>query len=684
MGGGGRGRGRGRGGAKANAKKAAAAPAATQYYGTCDFNVSEKAKHQDAIYADLELIMGQQGMGGLLKEAGGSPAQAAFDQQSFEQAMTDIGTYRCGANALWASLATGPVSVNQVKLQQLIDYEFKEPAKVFPETVVIAVHPDLPSPLDDAARGTLARVTPEEPLHAWVKVTAARIRHGADAAELAAWVNMAKNCSIEFQKIPHSKDLFWKQVKERESIGHRFYAMVRTPSGRILEIVHFAEQESKRLRRELSRPEIATAWESNFQSADASEKIGFPFIDAAMKVYAGILRNPEAAAIINACEDPKIFPKGTHWSVYKMVEAVRKCTRNHVICPELVIELLGNINFRVRCGFIEPGELTVKGLSGRGVPGNRGLLDLASLQYDLRNHFLNETLASMAIADSSKTALRKACAGFSAFEDTTDLAWIGVLEPAAQLLHNLIRSMCFSSEHDAFLKRSLKAGQSVAEILSESPLAEQNTEVLDAIPVASTAAGSAAKRTSSSSNTAAPAVEDDLPPSQEDVRAHPIAMNINLADNTASLEVKEKFKSLDSAKKSFVKELEAEAMRIVDIGCQLMSEKATASELGNDLRLTERMQLKGSPIDGYCMFVYVPRVAAESATAPGTRLPPLRASAASQGGNHLRKLLTGAMIARSPAGDNWGIDDGDVFIIADSGRLSWAHTHTHRWVGVGG
>ena len=138
------------------------------------------------------------------------------------------------------------------------------------------MHADLPSPLDVSARGTLARITPEEPLHAWVKATAARIRDGADAAELAAWVNMAKNCSIEFRVISTMKDLFWKQVKERESIGHRFFAMGRTPSGRILEIVHFAEQKSKRLRRELSRPEIASAWETNFQSADAPEKIGVP------------------------------------------------------------------------------------------------------------------------------------------------------------------------------------------------------------------------------------------------------------------------------------------------------------------------------------------------------------------------------------------------------------------------
>lgn len=134
--------------------------------------------------------------------------------------------------------------------------------------------------------------------------------------------------------------------------------------------------------------------------------------------------------------------------------------------------------------------------------------------------------------------------------------------------------------------------------------------------------------------------------------------------------MKDHFKHLDPSDKQLIKEYELDALRIVDIGCQFLIERPSATELAADIRQTERAQLKGSPIDGYCMFVYVPRVAAESVTAPGTRLPHLRANPTGQGGNHLRKLLTATMMARSAPGENYAIDAGDLFIIADSGRCA--------------
>ena len=456
--------------------------------------------------------------------------------------------------------------------------------------------------------------------------------------------------------------------------------MMRTPSGRILEIVFFVEQESKRLRRELSRPEISAAWESNFQASDQTEKVCFTFIDAAMKVHAGILRNPEAAAIIANCEDPSVFPKGSPWTVYKLVEVVRKSTSCNAVLPHLVVELLGNVNFRVRNSWLEPGELTVKGLSGRGSPGNRGLLDLALLQHQLRNYFLNETLASMVgVQDSSKATIRKSLATFSSFEEGSErgLAWLGVTEQSVQLLHTLIRTVCFSNEYDATLKRSLHIGQSISELLSQPPLCEKVREVLDAMPQVSltggagSAAGSAAAPSTSGSIVAASEEgDDDIPLSQEDAMNHPIALGLNLANDTAPSDVKDHFKQLDPSDKQLIKEYELDALRIVDIGCQFLIERPSATELAADIRQTERAQLKGSPIGGYCMFVYVPRVAAESVTAPGTRLPHLRANPTGQGGNHLRKLLTAAMMARSAPGENYAIDAGDLFIIADSGRCA--------------
>ena len=75
-----------------------------------------------------------------------------------------------------------------------------------------------------------------------------------------------------------------------------------------------------------------------------------------MKVYAGILRNPAAAAIAFLCEDPVEFPAGNPWTVYKLVEVVRKATIANAVDPQKTVELLQGVNFRVKQGWIEPGE----------------------------------------------------------------------------------------------------------------------------------------------------------------------------------------------------------------------------------------------------------------------------------------------------------------------------------------
>ena len=155
--------------------------------------------------------------------------------------------------------------------------------------------------------------------------------------------------------------------------------------------------------------------------------------------------------------------------------------------------------------------------------------------------------------------------------------------------------------------------------------------------------------------------------------SHPIALLTNLGSNKPDEAKLENFKSLTRDAKTKIKDYEIEALRIVDIGCQLLTECATSQELANNMRVTSRAKLEGSPIDGYCLVVYVPRVAGESATAAPTRLPPLRTSSTAPGGNHVRKMLTAAMMMRSPPGENYGIHSGDMFVVSDAGRRSGRH-----------
>ena len=317
-------------------------------------------KHQLQITEDLNSILTQEGLSDLFARAGASPAQALFDVDMFLNCMSEggPGVYRCGGNALWASIATGPVAPNKNKLAELIKWQFSRPQTVFPETIVIGVLPPGgaggPTPTDVNARGSLVRLTPEEPLHAWITVAAKSVREGD--YPVADWVQMVLAAPLEFKLLSDRSAIFWEQVSERESLGKRFQIMFRTPTGRILEIVAFAEQESARLGKVLSRQDIADAWEEHFQNSALSEPVTFNMVDSAMKVHAGILRNPAAAAIAFQCEGPVEFPAGNPWTVYKLVEVVRKATIANAVDPQKTVELLQGVNFRVKQGWIEPGE----------------------------------------------------------------------------------------------------------------------------------------------------------------------------------------------------------------------------------------------------------------------------------------------------------------------------------------
>ena len=324
----------------AKESKAAAPAANPDVFGKCEANLARASEHTHQITTDLQLILEQDGCANILRDAGGSPAQAPFTQEEYANAMANVGIYRCGGNALWAGLQSGPVAVNKSKLETIIKTQFETPKSVFPETVIIAVTSTGPKPTNEKARGTLVRISPEEPLHAWVVATARSIRAGEGPEVLAQWVNMIQSASLEFRKIDDAKRLFWEQVAERESVGRRFATLFRTASGRVLEIVAFAEMESKRAKKELSRPEIAKAWEMNFKASAMSDPVNFTMVDAAMKVYNGIFRHKEAADLVLETENMDTYPGGSHWTVYKLVEVVRKARSSNAVNPERVVEII--------------------------------------------------------------------------------------------------------------------------------------------------------------------------------------------------------------------------------------------------------------------------------------------------------------------------------------------------------
>ena len=125
---------------------------------------------------------------------------------------------------------------------------------------------------------------------------------------------------------------------------------------------------------------------------------------------------------------------------------------------------------------------------------------------------------------------------------------------------------------DPLLKRTLRAQTSVAELLQSPPLADKMEEIVSA--AAAPAAKSAAGGNKASAKPVAAINEPEEPVDPAEFAApHQIAMQVNLGNNKAADDTTAKFKSLKPDAKSKITDLEQESLRIVDIGCQLLTEK---------------------------------------------------------------------------------------------------------------
>ena len=99
--------------------------------------------------------------------------------------------------------------------------------------------------------------------------------------------------------------------------------------------------------------------------------------------------------------------------------------------------------------------------------------------------------------------------------------------------------------------------------------------------------------------------------------------------------------------------MERAAMMKVAEATEWLVEKPTAKSMAEDIRNTAIGKVRGlAGEDGrYVIITYQPRLAAEPASAPHIRTPPLRLAASLPGGAHYKKMIQAIIQARLPDQD---------------------------------
>ena len=316
---------------------------------------------------------------------------------------------------------------------------------------------------------------------------------------------------------------------------------------------------------------------------------------------------------------------------------------------------------------VEKGEFSTRNLSGKGLPGNRGALDLALYKLTAVRHLTHTVLESLPGSATDKSTIRDAFESFDSFRaqfgypnDSTPkpARWTKLLGEGMQLFVALAAKTVYGLDHDGHLKQCLRNGKSFEECLEEGVLGEEYQTMKDVVE-------------DKVADVLKEAEEQQAGSQCGSKRDFQIAMNVSDAQKAAEPQLLMKVNSMSECQKELLMNHELEAQRMTASSFELLVEKTTAKQIAEDLRNSEFGKVKGTGGEEgrYCFISYQSKLAGESTSLPHLRPPSLRNAASLPGGAHLKKMVQAVLQSRSPGGtDISEIHAGDCFVLGDAGK----------------
>jgi len=129
-------------------------------------------------------------------------------------AIGTVGVYKCGANIFWQDWLNSPspgVPVSRRAVDEYINYYFAKPGRM-PHDIVIAIAGTHVNPLH--AAGALSRVSPDEPVYAWLLAAARDIDAGLP---MDGWVHSALTVTFTFRQLVTEDEKYYAAVNLREA-----------------------------------------------------------------------------------------------------------------------------------------------------------------------------------------------------------------------------------------------------------------------------------------------------------------------------------------------------------------------------------------------------------------------------------------------------------------------------------
>ena len=126
------------------------------------------------------------------------------------------------------------------------------------------------------------------------------------------------------------------------------------------------------------------------------------------------------------------------------------------------------------------GELSVRQLSGKGLPGGKGILDTLIAKEELAI-LLIKKFRAMGVTESMVAKLEVWATGHDAYRGMVgfkpgekEQVWRSAMRSSAKLAVALFEDTVFKPDHDLQLKQQKIQGSPMSELLDRSPMKENN------------------------------------------------------------------------------------------------------------------------------------------------------------------------------------------------------------------
>ena len=225
-------------------------------------------------------------------------------------------------------------------------------------------------------------------------------------------------------------------------------------------------------RQKLSNKALFERWSANVKFGtitknDKDMTFNMAFVDAAILVHSRILVHEEARDLVLWAEHH--WGKQTPWcSIYRLEAVCRKVGNS----SQKMVWVLASVQDLLANDQIQATSLSVKNLSGRGMPGNRGTIDLILLKGALKDLFTGQWLRESPLDAQQQALISECLSSHSAHAQyfgspsaaSHDMSWMAQVPLQAHIYINFAEALIYTSKEDRKLKSALVSSPNAIDV----------------------------------------------------------------------------------------------------------------------------------------------------------------------------------------------------------------------------